>query len=131
MGRRWVEYQSVRNRQNDDRLHVTVNARGNIYFSRRALEALQMPEAVVLLFDIENKTIGVRRASVERRNSHQLTKKDSKGHGRILYAADFLAHYGVRVTETLTFTSPELDDDGILVLSLKEAVAVGKRKVAA
>ena len=122
---------SVHRGQSDDRLHVTVNARGNIYLSRRALEALQMPEAVVLLFDVEGKTIGVRRDSVDRRNSHRLTKKGSKEHGRVLYAADFLAHYGIRITETLAFLKPELDDDGILVLNLKEAAAVGKRKLAA
>lgn len=129
--RRWEEYQSFRTGLNDDRLHVTVNTRGNIYLNRKSLEALNMPEAVVLLFDPASKTIGVRRAAVDRRNAHRLLTKSTRGRGKTVYAADFLRHYGISITETLAFEMPELDDDGILVLNLSETVSTAKRKTKA
>jgi hypothetical protein len=128
MVRRWEEYQSFRTGLYDGRIHVTVNSRGNIYLNRRALEALNMPEAVVLLFDPGSKTIGIRRAAAERRNAHRLKTKDVKGLGKMVYAADFLRHYGISISETLAFEMPELDEDGILVLNLSETIRTGKRK---
>jgi hypothetical protein len=127
MVRRWQEYQSVRTGINDGRIHVTVNPRGNIYLGRRALEALNSPEAVVLLFDPGSKTIGVRRAAADRRNAHLLKTKDTRGRGKMVYAAEFLRFYGISVTETLVFEMPELDEDGILVLNLSETMVIRKR----
>lgn len=127
MARRWQEYQFIRTGNDDDRVHVTLNARGNIYLSKRALEELNSPEAVVLLFDPENKSIGIRRAAAERRNAHRLKIKDARGRGKTVYAAEFLRHYGVNVTDTILFEKPELDDDGILVLELGKTRVIKKR----
>ena len=126
MARRWQEYQFVWGGNNDDRIYVTLNARGNIYLSRRALEELNSPEAVVLLFDPADKTIGIRRAAAERRNAHRLKVKDARGRGKLVYAAEFLRHYGVNVGGTLLFEKPELDDDGILVLELSKTRVIKK-----
>ena len=127
MIRRWQEYHFIRSGNNEDRIHVTLNPRGNIYLSKRALEELNSPEAVVLLFDPGNKTIGIRRAAAERRNAHRLKIKDARGRGKTVYAAEFLRHYGISVTDTLIFEKPELDDDGILILNLGETRAIRKR----
>jgi hypothetical protein len=127
MIRRWQEYQFVRTGFDENRIHVTVNSKGNIYLSRRALEELNSPEAVVLLFDPGSKTIGIRRAAVDRRNAHRLKVKDVRGRGKTVYAAEFLRHYGVRVKDTLVFEKPELDEDGILVLNLSETRAIKRQ----
>ena len=127
MARRWQEYQFVRTGFDENRIHVTLNPRGNIYLSRRALEELNSPEAVVLLFDPASKSIGIRRAATDRRNAHRLKIKDARGRGKTVYAAEFLRHYGIRVTETLVFDMPVLDEDGILVLNLSETRAIKRQ----
>ena len=114
----------MKTRLNGDEIRVSVNERGNIYLSRSALDALNGPEAVVLLYDREHRTIGIMRAAADRRNAHRLKKKDRRGRGMTVYAADFLRHYDVKLDRTMAFKQPILDENGFLVLDLNTLVPI-------
>ncbi|MEJ7846923.1 MAG: hypothetical protein WKF92_02415 [Pyrinomonadaceae bacterium] len=108
-------------------IHVTINARGSFFLNRRAIEALGEPDFVVLMYDRRRSTIGMTRAPSTRKNAFRLKRKDRiKNNGRIIYASNFCRFYHIRPDETLAFTAPEVDKNGILVLDLNEVKSVRK-----
>jgi hypothetical protein len=59
-----------------------------------------------------------------------LRNKDcTRESGRMIDAMNFFRHYQIRPTETLAFTSPDINKDGILVLNLNEVRSVKKVEV--
>lgn len=110
-----------------DRVHVTISKLGHIFLNRRMLEALGQPDAVTLMYDRRRSIIGVMPSTLQRAHAYPLKRKDAKtSRGRMVYAMNFCKHYGINPTETLAFTSPEINKDGILVLNLHD-VTTAKR----
>src|SRR2546429_6463552 len=58
--RKWAEFATSPAPRSGTRFYVSLNPRGIIAMNRRAYAALGEPEAVNLLFDIDNLTIGLR-----------------------------------------------------------------------
>lgn len=112
--------------QNFDRAHVTINNRGHIFLNRRALQDIGEPDAVTLMFDRRRSIIGIAPSALHRSASYPLQRKFSNSRGRVVYANNFFKHYSINAAETLAFLSPEVNKDGILVLSLHEVRPVKK-----
>jgi hypothetical protein len=72
-------------------VHVTINQRGNIFFNRRALEALGNPDSVALMYDRRRSIIGIQPVPPSRQCAFPLQRKFPKGHGRKVSAKNFAA----------------------------------------
>jgi hypothetical protein len=107
--------------QTHDRVHVTINKQGHIFLNRRMMEALGEPDAVTLMYDKRRSIIGVMPSPLHKRRSYPLRNKDGKrSSGRMIHAMNFFRKYQIRPTETLAFTSPDINKAGILILNLNE-----------
>ena len=125
MEMQWEEFEPGPVEQNTDRIHASINRRGNIYLNRRAFKAIGEPELAVLLYDRRRSTIGITRAPASRRNAYRLKRKNSNGSAsRVIYAANFCRHYGIDPEETLAFLAAEVDKNGVLILNLNEVAPV-------
>ena len=107
-------------------IHVTINTRGSFFLNRRAMEVLGEPDYVVLMYDRRRSTIGMSRAPSSRQNAFHLKRKDRQRNGRVIYASNFCRFYQIRPDETLAFTAPEVDKNGVLVLDLNEVKSFRK-----
>lgn len=112
--------------QSTEQIHVTINRRGNLYLNGRTLAAMGEPDAVVMMYDRRQQTIGIQRSPLDRRNAYRLRCKDRDNKGRVLYAANFCRHYHIKPDQTLAFTNAEVDKNGVLVLSMHEVRSARK-----
>jgi hypothetical protein len=120
MEREWEIYKADSAVNAGQRVHVTLNRRGNFYLNVKALEALGGPETVVLMYDRRASVIGMARASYERRGACRLKKKDGdRSGGRVIYAANFCRKFGINPEKTLSFVDAAVDKNGILLLDLQ------------
>src|SRR5262245_50054377 len=111
--------------QTAEQVHVTINKFGHFFLNRHALHALGSPDAVTLMFDSRRQIIGIIPSARPRTTSYPLKRKDPRSsNGRCINAMNFCKHYSIRPTETLAFTSPEVNKDGILVLNLHDVRSV-------
>lgn len=106
-------------------LHVTLSRKGEIMVGAAACEKMGKPNIAVLLFDRVNSLIGVQPASTRAKNGHPLITKAGARH-RVIRANSYCRHYGIKVDRTIAFNAPEVDEDGVLVLSLKNTRTIGK-----
>lgn len=121
----WEQFEQGPVEAHSERIHVTLNSRGTLFFNRRAFETLGEPDAVALMYDRRRSTIGVTHAPTSRQNAFRLKRKDSRG-GRVLYASNFCHFYSIRPEETLAFTAAEVNKEGVLILDLNEVRSVRK-----
>jgi len=124
---KWQEFEAGPIEQTADKIHATINKRGNIYLNERALEAIGGPEVIALMYDAYHETIGVKASTIEKLNAFRLKKKDKRVGGRILYAANFCRHFRIKPRATLAFVRAQVDPDGVLILAMRETISVGKK----
>lgn len=106
-------------------MHVSLNPKGEIVIGARAYEKFGKPKYVVLLFDKVNCLIGLSPASSRATNGYPLIAKGKWRH-RTLRASRYCRHYGITVARTVAFNSPEIDEEGVLVLNPKGTRVIGK-----
>ena len=100
--------------------HVTLNRKGWIGFNRTTHKRMGEPRAVLVLFDPANQHIGLRAANPGLRNAYPVVRYGQYG-GRIVRAYRLLAEHDIQVPDTIEFTDPRIDVDGVLVLDLRTA----------
>jgi hypothetical protein len=110
------------------RVSVTISSRGHFYLNRKAIEAMGEPDAVVLFFDRERKTIGMQRSPIGRKNAFQLVRRTPKENGRMVFATNFFRRHNVTPTATIRIDSPQVNKDGILILDLNNATPVNAKE---
>jgi len=114
----WIEFSEGPIVQDPEQIRVTLTRTGTFYLNGAALKALGEPDAVVLFYDKRLQLIGIKRASVAVKNAFLLKKKDGdRVRARIFYASNFCKHFQIQPMETISFESPVLNGD-TLVLSL-------------
>lgn len=123
MSQHWEEFEEGPERVDD--LRVTLDRKGTIMIGARAVERLGRPDFAVLLFDRLNSLIGVKPSNRHARNAYPLVHK-MKGRHRVVRANKFCRHYGIQFERTRAFVSARVDENGVLVLDLKETKAAGK-----
>lgn len=130
--RNWMELGEGPKKAYRDEIYASLNYRSEIVINRRAFAELNHPEAVVLLFDPDRDTIGLRPASVETLNAYRLKPKGSSGH-RVVNARPLTLKHDIRIDGTVRFRTAAVEN-GILVLDLRNRVNVngtprkGRRK---
>ena len=108
-------------------MHVTLNRKGEIMIGAAAYEKFGRPEAAVLLYEEENKLIGVLEASTRAKNAYPLMGKKGRDKHRVIRANRFCRHHGIKFPATMAFNNPEIDEEGVLVLDMNDARVVGKK----
>jgi Holliday junction resolvase-like predicted endonuclease len=119
----WEEFEQGPDQAGD--LRVTLSRKGEIMLGARAMERLGEADWVVLMFDRMNSLIGVRPSNKHAKNAYPTVHK-MKGRHRIVRANKFCRHYGIQFERTRAFVSAKVDEQGVLVLDLKETKAAGK-----
>ena len=117
--RAWEESLHQRKGGRWNTIYTTMNPKGRISISEHTYELLGEPEAVLLLFDRVNSTIGIRPTRSSARNSYRVAPR-GRYRGKVIRAHGFTQEFGIRLNETIRFVAAELDEDGILVLDLRK-----------
>lgn len=108
-----------------DKYRVTLGPRGVMYLNEASWKALGSPKAIEFLFDEKLRTIGIERSEPYRENSFPV--KDKSGtRGKIISAAAFYNHLGIRSKRTVQFHDVTVDDDGIMALPLNSITVVSR-----
>ena len=101
-------------------LHVSMSPSGNMLLSRNAYEALGKPTHVVMLFEEETSTMGIRPVPPRTLNAFQLYDSGRSGAHRF-HALRFVNKHDIRLAYTIRFPTASIED-GVLVLELKYRV---------
>lgn len=124
--RQWEEFPvGSDRRRGGPMLHVTLNRKGEIMIGAKAFEWLGEPEAVVLLFDRRNHTIGVVPSEPNATNAFIPVRKKDCRH-RLVRANLFCRHHNIYIPRTAAFGNPQIDEEGILLLDLRTLVGIGR-----
>ncbi len=122
---RLKEFEGSPNRVERDVPRVTLNYRGVMRLNKLAFEALGSPGAVKLFFDENEMVIALKPEDLRRRNAFPLKPKD-RGRNRIIHTLPFCRHFEIKVERTVLFNDIDLDNDGLMLLSLARTTAIGK-----
>jgi hypothetical protein len=118
MIRQWEEF-LVGPMDAAEELHVTLSRKGEILIGAKAFVRWGEPEAAVLLFDKINSVIGLRPSNEQASNAYPLKAK-AKARYRILRANRFCRKHGIKFERTVAFNEAQIEEDGVLVLGLKD-----------
>lgn len=117
----WQEYEGGQLSERYVRTRVTLNVGGEFYFGRKAFEALGMPEAVKLYFDVGGGRIGVKAVQSGEKTFKVVHSNPANGVYGHVRAATFCRHYGIKPEGRIEFQDVDIDADGMMVLDLKTA----------
>jgi len=109
-------------------IYATMNPKGEIMISRFTYEMMQSPEAFVLLYDRTNNTIGLRPARMRVVRNAFPTRGRGRHGGRVVRAYRLCCEFGITVPETIRFTDPAIDSDGVLLLDLRTARPASRKR---
>lgn len=118
----WIEFDLTAPRRRNDQLYVTLNQKGEFVFSLKTYGRMKEPAAVILLFDPNTDTIGLRPASDQTRNAIVVRTRHSR-YNRVVRSKPFLRENGIRLSRTIQFPTARIDDEGVLCLPLRERIA--------
>lgn len=124
MARNWKEFNEGPAMTSPNAIYASLNHRGDIVINRQAFAELKEPQAVILLFDPDTDTIGLRPANPLISNAFRVSAKGNCGH-RLITARTFTRKYDFRVDGTVRFPTAAIED-GVLVLELRNRVKVDR-----
>lgn len=125
LDRKFVKYNGGPVISTRNRMHATLSALGVIYLNKRTYEVMSRPAAVALYYNGELDTIAIEPANP--RFPQNFPVKECQMGYRIL-AGPFLGHFKIRTDHTIRFTRPDIDENGVLMLNLRETVNVTQRR---
>ena len=118
----WDEFKDTAARRMPERLYATINPRGDFVINLKTYIRMNEPEAVVLLYDRDTRTIGVRPSRLTVPNAILVHTRHAR-YNRVFRSRKFLAKHGIKIDTTMQFPTAEIDTEGVLILNLKEMVA--------
>ncbi len=99
-------------------MYVTMNSIGKIALSRTTHERFGSPAAVLIMYDPMRSLLALRPAALEEQNAYPL-RRYGTCRGRIIRAYRLVTEFGIQPAETIEFIQPKIDNDGQLVLDLR------------
>ncbi len=118
---KWREFTPTAARRFPERLYATLNPRGEFVINLQTYIKLNEPEAVVLLYDPDTRTIGVKPSRLDVPNAIQVHIRHAR-YNRVIRSRPFLKENGIELNGTIQFPTAVLDRTGVLILNLKESV---------
>lgn len=106
-------------------IYASMNSEGEIMINRYCHDRLGSPEAVIILFDRLNHTIGLQPAKRAMRNAYPFQVRGASG-GKVIRAHRMMLEFGIQLPGPVRFRDPEIDRDGILVLDLRKTYSVAR-----
>ncbi len=100
-------------------LYASLTRQGSLSLSRLTFERLGEPEAVLLLYERETETIGIDPAKLTDVDAFPVRPKPNKP-GRVIHAVRLLREWGIPLDHGVWFPTVSIDQDGVLILDLKE-----------
>ena len=107
--------------QGRDRLHVTINSRGQILLNKAVHRELGSPAAINLYFNRPKDIIAIE--PTHPRLPLVFPLRENGGSYRV-FANPFCKHHGIKIPGTQAFVRPDIDK-GVLLLDLGALVNVG------
>ena len=102
---------------------TTMSPRGVIYMNHKAWLVLGRPAAIEMMFDKGRRTIGLRKANPDMIEAFPV--KDKKGtRSKVIMASAFCTHFLIKMMRTALFREADINEDGIMTLSLDTVAAV-------
>ncbi len=99
-------------------MYVTMNPIGKLVLSRTTHERFGAPDAVLVMYDPMRSLLALRPVELGGQNAYPLRKHGNAG-GRVIRAYRLLTEFGIKPAETVEFREPKIDNDGQLVLDLR------------
>ena|SRR5688500_14010879 len=118
MSRKWEEFAAPGSSRIAE-LHVSLSPSGTVIVSRKAHEALGRPLHIVLLWDADTDTIGIRPVPPRTLNAFRLYPSSAGAYR--FHALRFIAKYDIRLEHTVRFPTASIED-GVLLLELRYRV---------
>src|SRR5437763_1612727 len=110
----------------NEQMYVSLNWGGVILIGRRVYQQMGQPEGVVLYFNHKQSIIAV--SPAHRQLAEAFPVKQYRENYRIVQAAVFCKHDSINLNTIEKFTTPEIDEDGVLYLDLKSTITTGRAK---
>ena len=123
---RLQEFKGSPNRIRLEEPRVTLDRRGVLYLNKLAFEALGSPAAVKLFYEENELVIALKPSDVRHKNAFAV-KLHSPGSTRRINIQPFCKHHKIRVERTVLFNDIEIDNEGTMLLWLKNTTNVGRR----
>lgn len=121
----WEAFEAGPNEPLEERLYVSLNGKGQILLSRKAVEILGKPAAVRLFFSKVSSKIGIKAAKRTEKGAFPLNDRP-QAHSKMIHSSPFCRNYGIRVTGTVAFNGIEVDNDNMLILDLNQTSRVSR-----
>lgn len=106
-------------------LYATINPKGEFVVNLHTYVRMNEPEAVILLYDPETRTIGIRPSRIEIPHAIVVRTRHSR-YNKVKRSKPFLTANEIEVKRTLQFPTADIDNEGVLVLNLKEAITAAQ-----
>ena len=119
MERKWVEFDEP-GTPRIAKLHVSISPYGTVLVSRNAYLALGSPTHIVMLWENETSTIGLRPVPPQTLNAFQLYDSGRAGAYRF-HALRFITRHNIKLDYTIRFPTARIEN-GVLVLELGSIV---------
>src|SRR5206468_1492809 len=117
----WDEFRETARRFFTDQLHVTLDRKGRFSIDLKTWNKMKRPEAVVLLYDRDAQTIGIRPSSIEVPHAVMVRPRHER-HSKAVTSRRFFSKHRIVIEKTLEFPTAAIDDEGVLVLNLREMI---------
>lgn len=126
MKRQWEVFTGkASGRAVESEVRVTLG-RNTFYLNGKAFEALGSPGAVEMMFEGDERVIGLRPVDPGRRNAFRVRQHGNTGNYKRIPASVFCRHFRLDTRRTVLFDQPDIDNDGVMLLDLNSTIKVGK-----
>ena len=122
--RNWSEFKQAGPRLTKSAIRASLNPKGEFTFDLETYRRLEEPEAMVLLFDRDTDTIGLRPASPNTLNA-ALVKPRHVRSNRCVRSVAFLKQHDIRIDRSVRFPFAMIED-GVLILDLRTRANCGR-----
>ena len=122
----WEIFRGGQTMPRNKHLSATINRKHVLLLNRYTYNTLGTPEAVLLMYDSLQRTIGV--SPTRAGDPDGFTVKLKNGLNYIVHTAPFCRYHGILIEATERFVEPGLTREGYLTLDLKNTVNVSNRR---
>ena len=120
MARNWIEYKLGPRKVARGQLYASINSIGSVVINQATFDAMERPDAVALMYELETRTIGLKPVPPTADNAFPVFLNGKSGHRRITCGA-LLREHDLKIERTVRFPTVRVED-GVLLLELKYRV---------
>ncbi len=127
MKKQWEVFKGKANAYSDGSDARVTLGRNTFYLNGKAFESLGSPAAVEFMFEDNERIIGMRPIDPAKKNAFHIRQHGKTGNYKRIAASAFCRHIRLDTRETVLFDTPEIDDEGVMMLDLNSRIRVGKK----